>query len=86
MNYNKENSRSALEYLGAKKWGKFLLAIPPGAPRGYIVDGQYVQVIRIRASQISKDADSDRMFTVNYNDESGVLTITSTLKNNDQAN
>lgn len=80
MNYNKENSRTALEYLSAKKWGKFLLAIPPGAPRGYIVEREYVQIIRIRASQISKDENSDRIFTVNYNDESGVLTVTSTIK------
>lgn len=78
MNYNKENSRTALEYLNAKKWGKFLLAIPPGLPFGYVVDREYVQVIRIRASQISKDA--DRVFTLNYNDESGVLTIKAILK------
>ena len=80
MNYNKQDSRKAVEYLEAKKWGKFLLAVPPGAPRGYNVEREYVQIIRIRATQISNDKDCDRTITINYNDESGVLVVTSTLK------
>ncbi len=81
MNYNKEINKDALEYLKAKRWGKFLLAVPPGAPRGYVVDESVVQIIRIRASQISNDKDSGRTLTVNYNRESGVLTVTAALKN-----
>lgn len=87
MNYNKQDNLNAMEHLANKRWGKFLMSVPPGAPRGYILEDKSVmQIIRIRASQLSKDETCDRSFIISYTEETKVLTVTVTLKKNDQAN
>lgn len=74
MNYNKENSKKALEHLKNQNWGEFLKSLPLGVPCGYVVEKDMVQIIRIRASQIAKSG--ERTFSINYNAESGVIVIT----------
>ena len=79
MNYKK--NKSAVDYLEAGKWGKFLMSVPVGTPRGYVLkDANKVQIIRIRASQMSKNPDCDRTFLIGFTEESGVLTVTATIK------
>lgn len=87
MNYNKQSNADAVKYLADKKWGKFLMSVPVGTARGYVLeDKSLVQIIRIRASQLSKDPECDRTFLISYTAETKVITVTATLKENDKEN
>lgn len=75
----KEN---AVEHLKSRKWQKFLMAVPLNKPSGYHIDNANdIQVLRVRASQLSNADKCDRTFNVTVDYETKVVTVTAKLKN-----
>ena len=69
------------ELLQKRKWKKFLLAIPLNKPKGYsFLDANDMNTVRVRATQLNKDAACERKFSVSLNLDTKIATITASIK------
>ena len=68
------------EWLERGKWTKFLMSLPLGKPRTFQIDDYRLSLIRITASGISNDEESDRRFTINLDRSSMMFTVVATRK------
>ena len=76
------SSKTAKEWLSAKKWTAFLMSVPVGKPMGYPCDdSNYLMRIRVTASMLNKDPKCDRSFKIYADFDSKVITVTATKKN-----
>lgn len=84
--YKKDYSnRTAEEWLELRKWTGFLLRVPLGRERTYIIrSANDMMAIRVTATQLSKRPNCDRTFVVKLDLETKKLKITAKPKNNDQ--
>lgn len=72
---------SAETWLAARKWKKFLMAIPLNKTKGYpFASANDLATIRIRATQLNKDSACDRKFSVVLDFDTKIAIITATLK------
>ncbi len=76
-----ENKITAEEWLRQRKWKKFLMAVPLNKPKGYHLENSNdLMTLRVRATQLNKDTNCDRNFSVTIDFDTKVATITTTNK------
>lgn len=83
MNYKKDYSgKTADRWLAERSWTGFLMTVPLGESRYNCVTASDILSIRSTASQLSKDPDCDRAFSVFTKMDDLVVIVTATLKDN----
>ena len=81
MNYKKDYSgKSAERWLAERGWTGFLMTVPLGETKYTCASVSDILCIRSTASQLSKDPDCDRTFSVYTIMDEKVVRITATLK------
>ena len=84
MKYNKDYSgKTAKEWLAEGKWTAFLMQVPLGGAKPYMVgDANDLNCIRTTAAILNKNPECDRMFSLGVDFDTKVISVTATLKEN----
>ena len=83
MIYRKKNylEKTAQQWLVAGKWTAFLMRVPLNRTTAYTCDNaNYIERIKVTASQLSNNPDCDRRFSISANLDMKSIAIKATLK------